>query len=59
MRTDLLDIINNGPGGLIYKKSKILCIIPINCALQPIDGRAKYSVADPDPEYGSGSGRVN
>ena len=34
-------------------------INPINCALQPIDGRAKHSVADLDPEgsieYGSGS----
>ncbi len=56
---DLLDIINNGPGGF-KKKGIFLCIIPINCALQPIDSRAKYGTvlririsipnADPDPE---------
>ncbi len=56
MRTDLLDIIDNGPGGLILKR-KILRTIPINCALQPIDSTAKYSVKDPDPY--SGTGRVN
>ncbi len=57
MRTDLLDIMDNGPGVLLYKKSKILCIILINLALKPSDGRAKYIVKDPDPYsiYPSGS----
>ena len=53
MRTDLLDIIDKRPRWSSTKK-EILCIIPINRALQPIDGRTKYSVANPDPysEYG-------
>ena len=61
MRTDLLDIIDNGPGGLFFKMN-ILCIIQINCAFPTIDSRAKYGVEDPDAdpysEYGYGSGRI-
>ena len=55
-----MDEIDNSACGLLLK-SKILCtgIIPINCALQPIYGRAKYSVADPDPYSENESGRVN
>ena len=36
---------------------KVFFIVPINCAFQPIDVRAKYRVADPDldSELGSGS----
>ena len=43
---------------IFYKKSKSLCIIPTNFA---IDGRAKYNVQDPDsnPYSEYGSGRVN
>ncbi len=40
-------------------KRQILCIIPINFTLQPIDRRAKYSVDDPDPYSEYGSGRVD
>ena len=45
------------PCGVI--KRKILCKILIYCALQTIDGRAKYSVADLDPDSKYGSRRVN
>ncbi len=52
-----MDIIDNGQGGLL-KKRQILCVIPINFALKPIDNRAKYSVEDLDGSIEYGFGRI-